>query len=98
MLAIKDKPDYDTRTGQKQGTSFAANWVTIDNPDPAEADVDPNHVFKQGKAKGGATFNRLEGCCCVQRWHRSISYRRAAVTQKAARSGNTNTSKRTKAV
>ena len=63
MLAIKDKPDYDTRTGQKQGTVFTANWVTIDNPDPVEADVDPNAVFKQGKAKGGATFNRLEGCC-----------------------------------
>jgi len=63
MLAIKDQADYDTRTGQKQGTAFTAKWVTIDNPDPAEADVDPNHVFKQGKAKGGATFNRLEGCC-----------------------------------
>jgi secreted PhoX family phosphatase len=63
MLAIKGRPDYDTRTGQKQGTVFTANWVTIDNPDPAEADVDPSAVFKQGKAKGGATFNRLEGCC-----------------------------------
>lgn len=63
MLALKDKPDYDTRSGQKAGTSFAAVWVTIDNPDPAEADVDPLAVFKQGKAKGGATFARLEGSC-----------------------------------
>ncbi len=63
MLAIKDKPDYDTRTGQKMGAAFTANWVTIDNPDPAEADVDSLAVFKQGRAKGGATFNRLEGCC-----------------------------------
>ena len=62
MLAIKDKPKYDTRTEQKQGTSFAATWVTIDNPDPAEADVDPIAVYKQGFAKGGATFARLEGC------------------------------------
>jgi len=63
MLAIKDKPQYDTRTGQKQGNIFTANWVTIDNPDPAEADLDPSAVFKQGKAKGAATFGRLEGCC-----------------------------------
>ncbi|MFL6466459.1 MAG: alkaline phosphatase PhoX [Pyrinomonadaceae bacterium] len=63
MLAIKDKPNYDTRTGQKQGTTFDATWVAIDNPDPAEADIDPSAVFKQGRAKGGATFARLEGCC-----------------------------------
>lgn len=63
MLAIKDKPAYDTRTGQKVGSSFAANWVTIDNPDPPETDVDTQAVFKQGKAKGGASFARLEGSC-----------------------------------
>jgi secreted PhoX family phosphatase len=63
MLAIKDKPNYDTRTGQKQGTSFTATWVTIDRPDPAEADIDDLAVYKQGKAKGAATFARLEGCC-----------------------------------
>lgn len=63
MLAIEGKPEYDTRTGQKQGTVFPAVWVTIDNPDPAEADVDPSAVFKQGRAKGGAFFNRLEGSC-----------------------------------
>ena len=63
MLSIKDKPDYDTRSAQKQGTGFSASWVTIDNPDPSEADIDPIAVFKQGKAKGGATFARLEGAC-----------------------------------
>ncbi|MEQ1645689.1 MAG: alkaline phosphatase PhoX, partial [Pyrinomonadaceae bacterium] len=63
MLMVTGKPDLDTRSGQKVGTRLEANWVTIDNPDPAEADVDPMAVFKQGKAKGGATFNRLEGCC-----------------------------------
>ena len=67
MLAIKDRPQYDTRKGQKQGARFAASWVTIDNPDPAEADVDPIAVYKQGKAKGGATFNRLEGCCADEK-------------------------------
>ncbi len=63
MLSIKDKPEYDTRSAQTQGTSFSASWVTIDNPNPSEADIDPIAVFKQGKAKGGATFARLEGSC-----------------------------------
>lgn len=63
MLGITGKPDFDTRSGQKTGNKYEASWVTIDNPDPAEADIDPKAVFLQGKAKGGATFNRLEGCC-----------------------------------
>ena len=63
MLAIMDKPRYDTRRGQKQGTSYAASWVTIETPDNPKADVDPNVVHKEGFAKGGAVFARLEGCC-----------------------------------
>jgi hypothetical protein len=62
MLKVKDKDGYDTRKGQKIGASFAANWVTIDNPDPSEADVDEMAVSKQGVAKGAAVFARLEGC------------------------------------
>ena len=69
MLAIKGKPDYDTRTGQKQGTKFPVEWVTIDNPDPESVDLDPSAVFKQGKSKGGATFNRLEGSCADPNGH-----------------------------
>lgn len=63
MLAVKGKPEYDTRTGQMARATFAANWVTIDNPDPQEADIDDLAVYKQGVAKGAATFARLEGCC-----------------------------------
>lgn len=62
ILKIKDKPNYDTRTGQSPRATFTANWVTIENPDPAEADVDSRAVYKQGLAKGAATFARLEGC------------------------------------
>lgn len=62
MLSVKGKPEHDTRSGQINGGSMEAAWVTIDNPDPAEADVDPIAVYKQGKAKGGAAFARLEGC------------------------------------
>ena len=38
-------------------------WVDIDEPDPDYAAIDdPRGVFQQGFAKGGALFNRLEGC------------------------------------
>ncbi len=63
MLSVVNKPEYDTRSGQTNGVRLQAQWVTIDNPDPQEADIDPLAVFKQGRAKGGALFNRLEGCC-----------------------------------
>jgi secreted PhoX family phosphatase len=63
MLKIKETDTYDTRNGQTQGTSFTANWVTIDNPDPEAADLDDLAVYKQGLAKGAATFGRLEGVC-----------------------------------
>ncbi|CAN5314241.1 DUF839 domain-containing protein [soil metagenome] len=62
MLSVTGKAEYDTRTGQKTGTGLGAEWVTIDNPDPESADVDRNAVHKSGKTKGGASFNRLEGC------------------------------------
>lgn len=67
MLAIKGKPEYDTRTGQKARVPLQANWVTIDNPDPPETDEDTIAVYKQGIAKGAATFARLEGCCADKR-------------------------------
>ncbi len=62
MLAIKDRPNFDTRTGQKSGTSLLATWVDIVNPDPPEAELDNLAVYKQGIASGAATFARLEGC------------------------------------
>jgi secreted PhoX family phosphatase len=60
MLAIKDKPQFDTRTGQKQGAKYDAVWVEIDHPDPPEPDG--LSVYQQGLKKGAATFARLEGC------------------------------------
>ena len=63
VLAIKDKDRYDTRTAQTQGARLPVRWITIPNPDPAEADVDDSAVFKQGQAAGAASFARLEGCC-----------------------------------
>ena len=63
MLAVEPKLGYDTRTLQTVRSALAAKWVTIDQPDPERADVDPSAVFKQGLAKGGASFARLEGAC-----------------------------------
>jgi secreted PhoX family phosphatase len=63
ILKVKDKDNYDTRKGQKTGATFTANWVTIDNPDPPEADVNPQAMQKEGFKKGAALFTRLEGCC-----------------------------------
>ncbi|MGH9872200.1 MAG: alkaline phosphatase PhoX [Pyrinomonadaceae bacterium] len=62
MLAIKDRPNFDTRTGQKTGIALPAAWVDISNPDPPEAELDNLAVYKQGIAAGAATFARLEGC------------------------------------
>jgi secreted PhoX family phosphatase len=62
MLAIRDRPQLDTRTGQKQGAKFGVTWVDIDDPDPAHAEDEDQSVYRQGLAKGGATFARLQGC------------------------------------
>ena len=62
VLAIEGKPNFSTRYGQAQGTRFSTFWMTIDNPDPAEADTDEQAVFKQGAKKGATHFNKLEGC------------------------------------
>ncbi len=67
MLSVKGHDRYDTRRGQKQNAILNATWVTIDDPDPAAADLDPQAVSKQGRAKGGAVFARLEGCCADHR-------------------------------
>jgi len=62
MLAVKGKPEYDTRTAQKAGAKIPVVWVDIMSPDPQEANTDSLAVYKQGKSRGGATFTRLEGC------------------------------------
>jgi len=62
MLAVEQRSNFDTRTGQKAGTVLPVEWVDIGNPDPPEADTDDQAVYKQGFAAGAATFVRLEGC------------------------------------
>jgi secreted PhoX family phosphatase len=62
LLAVKDRPQYNTSTGQRPGLPLPVTWVDIDDPDPANAAADPSAVFRQGLAQGGTIFQRLEGC------------------------------------
>lgn len=60
MLAIADRPHYDTRQGQRVGEPMKVAWVPIEKPDDP-FDRDPAGVFRQGYLLGGAIFGRLEG-------------------------------------
>ena len=61
MLRVKGQPQYNTITGQTVGAVLECNWVTIDDPDPGNAENDASNVFKQGRAKGAAKFLGGEG-------------------------------------
>ncbi|HEX2210635.1 MAG TPA: alkaline phosphatase PhoX [Longimicrobium sp.] len=62
MLAVRGRPQYVTVHGQTVGAQLRAEWVDIDDPDPAGAEGNLSAVFQQGWARGGAVFQRLEGC------------------------------------
>jgi secreted PhoX family phosphatase len=62
MLAVRGRPQFDTRTGQTQRVWMPVEWVGIADPDPAGAEADALSVYNQGVALGAATFARLEGC------------------------------------
>jgi hypothetical protein len=61
MLKVRGAINYDTREGQGRGSRFAVEWVVIDDPDP-DLEGGAQSTTAQGLAKGGAIFNRLEGC------------------------------------
>lgn len=61
MLVVTGRPNFDTRNGQVRGASLPVEWVSIDDPDPSNVEDDPSAVYRQGKARGGAIFTRLEG-------------------------------------
>jgi secreted PhoX family phosphatase len=62
MLAVHGRPNYVAVRGQTVGASLAAEWVDIAEPDPPTAETNSSAVFQQGWARGGAVFQRLEGC------------------------------------
>lgn len=61
MLAITGRPGHALALGQTVGAVLPVHWVDIDDPDPADAEENPLAVFRQGRAKGAASFDRLEG-------------------------------------
>ena len=64
MLAIDGHPNADLRQGQTPGVALPVRWVPIGIPNPPMLPTlgDSRSTFNQGRALGGATFNRLEGC------------------------------------
>lgn len=60
MLAVKGNPGATLYQGQTVGTRLPVQWVDIGTPDP-ELEAGAPSCFAQGRAQGGAAFNRLEG-------------------------------------
>lgn len=66
MLKVKSEPNAILDKGRTPGVTYDVEWVTIDEPDttfPEGTTNDEAIVFvgDQGRAKGAATFSRLEG-------------------------------------
>jgi secreted PhoX family phosphatase len=62
VLAVRDRPQYDTVTGQRVGERLRAVWMDVEDPDPAGAETDQSALFRAAYARGAARFQRLEGC------------------------------------
>jgi secreted PhoX family phosphatase len=60
MLAVTANPAATMFTGQQVGVRLAVHWVSIPVPDP-NLEGGGMSCFAQGRAAGGAAFNRLEG-------------------------------------
>jgi secreted PhoX family phosphatase len=60
MLAIRGAPRADLHAGGTIGTGLPVHWVAVDDADPALEHGAPS-CFMQGRARGGAAFERLEG-------------------------------------
>ena len=60
MLNVADAPAFTGWTGQTVGRILHCGWVDVADPDPNLAGGQAS-CFSQGRAQGGAAFNRLEG-------------------------------------
>jgi secreted PhoX family phosphatase len=56
MMTVKDRPNVDMGVGYPIGTTWDIDWVRIDDPLAAT-----RSTFAQGRLKGAARFQRLEG-------------------------------------
>lgn len=60
MLAVTGNPTANMFVGQQVGLRLPVSWVPIPVPDP-DLEGGGMSCFAQGRAAGGAAFNRLEG-------------------------------------
>jgi secreted PhoX family phosphatase len=60
MLGVAGQPQAELIRGQKAGAALPVRWVPVADPDPYLENGAPS-CFAQGRAQGGAAFNRLEG-------------------------------------
>jgi secreted PhoX family phosphatase len=60
MLALEGNPAADLFLNQVVGARLPVQWVDIVNPNP-DLEAGAPRCFAQGRARGGAAFNRLEG-------------------------------------
>jgi secreted PhoX family phosphatase len=60
MLAITGAPMASMFAGQTVGARLPVSWVPVPVPDP-DLEASATSCFAQGRAAGGAAFNRLEG-------------------------------------
>ena len=61
MLGITGAPTASLIVGQQLGVRLPVTWVPVPVPDPALGTAGVMTCFQQGRAGGGAAFNRLEG-------------------------------------
>lgn len=63
MLAIVGEDNADLREDQEIGDALPVRWVPIASPDTnGQNNRTAGSCFQQGFTRGGAMFNRLEGC------------------------------------
>ncbi len=62
VLGVRGAPGFDTTRSQQVHRQLTVEWLDIGDPDPPSAETDASAVFRQGRAKGAAVFQRLEGC------------------------------------
>jgi secreted PhoX family phosphatase len=61
MMVVEGQRNFLTARRVRAGMKWPVTWVDIEDPDPANAEADQLAVFREGLAKGGAVFARLEG-------------------------------------
>jgi secreted PhoX family phosphatase len=62
MLKVKGLDQVNLGASYLNGTTFEVEWVPIGIPDNPAPGSPGNFVWLQGRARGAATFARLEGC------------------------------------